>query len=371
MLKFEQKLVDIIHKIQGALERGELEISQFPIEDIINLIESALGENVWRSIGSRPEPAFSLIGQEYRKMLSRCMENRDVEQCIGVLSLLEYQYRCFYTALGRDEQLYREETLRKLVLRMGDAYAEVQCRKLNLRQEDWKGEQSLLESGKGVVYTCLVKDEARLPLPEYRNVAWDYICFTNRQDLAGKTAGMWEFRLIREEEQQHKAETFYKYKVKPWEVLPEYDYSIWIDPQVQIVGPLEQWYKIYGRNASFLGFPAYDKDDIYTSVSTTMTEDDRNIELRWKLLQYRKEGFPEHYGLINTNLMLRSHRDETLNQVMRDWWKEMHECNALLEYAFSYAAWKNELKYALCGLFAENNAYIKNEDIDLETDIHK
>ena len=371
MLKFEQKIVDIIHKIQGALERGELEIRQFPIDDIINLIESALGENMWRSIGSRPQAAFSMIGQQYRQMLLQCMEKEDVEQCIGLLSLLEYQYKCFYTALGREEQLYREETLRKLVLHMGDAYAEAQAQKLNQRQDNWKGNQNLLDSGRGVVYTCLLKDEAQLPLPEYRNVMWDYICFTDRKELAGKVVGGWEFRLISEEEQQHKADTYYKYKIKPWEVLPEYDYSIWIDPQIQIVGPLERCYKIYGRNATFLGFPAYDKDDIYTSVRTTMTDDDLNIELRWKLLQYRKEGYPEHYGLINTNLMIRSHRDEFLNMVMSDWWKEIHECNALLDYAFSYASWKHGLKYALCGLFAENNAYIKNGDIDLEIDIQK
>lgn len=371
MLRYEQRVVDLLHKLQTALEQGNLELKDFPLGDIGNLIDTTLGEAVWNSIGSRPQEVFSRLGQEYRQGLARSVEKNDAGQCIQLLKLLECQYQSFYVAMGREEQLYREETLRKMVIKTGNACAAMQARELNRRQEGWTGNGDGMAHGRGVVYTCAVKGEKQLPLPEYQNVLWDYICFTDRKDLAGKKAGVWEFRLLMEEELEHTADAYYKYKVKPYEVLKEYDYSMWVDPQVQIVGELDRFYKIYGRNASFLGFPAYDQDDIYEILVTSMTDDDGNIRLRRKLMQYRKEGFPEHYGMINTQMMFRDHRDEMLRRVMEDWWKEMHECKALIDCGFSYAAWKNGFRYALCDLFAEDNAYIKNGDIDLELDLER
>lgn len=418
MLRFEQKVLDIIGKLETALGQGSLKLKDFPLEDILHLIDTTLGGSMWNGIGSRPQGAFSQMVEEYKGGLARCMELDDIGQCIQILKLLACQYRCFYTAMGREEQLYREKTLRELLVRTGNTYAEAQSRALQCRQaggkmglarvgkapeknntaqngEAWEenhavqngkvpekssgakggemaeesglaGKRNPVAEGRGVVYTCLVKGEGQLPLPEYRNVFWDYICFTDREDLAGKTAGAWQFRLLSKEELQHTADSYYKYKVKPYDVLGEYDFSFWVDPQVQITGPLEQLYEIYGEGTSFVCFPAYDKDDLYEALNTTMTDDEENIRRRRKLMQYRKEGFPEHYGLIHTQMMFRSHRDEVLKQVMEDWWREMHECKALIDYGFSYAAWKHGFRYALCGLFAENNLYIKNGDIDLE-----
>jgi len=371
MLRYEQKVVDIISRLLLALEQGSLELKDFPVEDIVNLIDSALGGAMWNGIGSRPQEVFPHMVEEYRMGLARCIELNDVGRCIQILRLLVCQYQCFYTAMGREEQLHREKTLRSLLLKTGNAYAEAQSRALQQRQEGWRGEKNLLQSGKGAVYTCLVKGEGQLPLPEYRNVLWDYICFTDRKDLDGKKAGAWEFRLLSEEDMQHPADAYYKYKVKPYEMLGEYDFSFWVEPQVQIAGPLEQFYEIYGRNASFVCFPSYDQDDLYDALAMSMTEDEENIRRRRKLMQYRKEGFPAHYGLINTQLMFRSHRDEGLKRVMEDWWREMHDCKALVDYGFSYAAWKNGFRYALCGLFAESNQYIVNGDIDLEVDIYQ
>lgn len=371
MLRYEQKVVDLLRKLQAALGQGNLELKEFPLEDIGNLIDTALGAAMWNGLGSRPQEAFSKLTEEYRQGLQRCIEQKDAGLCIQLLKILECQYQTFYTAMGREEQLYREETLRRMVIKTGNFSAAMQARELYRRQGVQRGSNGRTDSGRGVVYTCAVRNEKQLPLPEYQNVLWDYICFTDRKEFAGKKAGVWEFRMLKEEELGHPADAYYKYKVKPYEVLGEYDYSIWVDPQVQIVGELERFYRIYGHGASFLGFPAYDQDDLYEVLATSMTEDDENIRLRRKAMQYRKEGFPEHYGMINTQMMFRDHRDEKLRRVMEDWWREMHECKALIDCGFSYAAWKNQFRYALCDLFAEDNAYIRNGDIDLELDLER
>lgn len=369
MLKIDSKVINVIRKIRKAVEEEKISLDDFPLNDIESLIKNTLGGDLWKAIGSKTQDSFQMVSEKYMVLFRHCIEKKDIQGCLALLELYENQYRCFYTALGSDEQIFREKNYRIVILNIGHAFAKVQYWMHEKRQGGWNGDSNFFAQGKGVVYTCLLGGNDKLYQPEYRNVYWDYICITDKEELWGTRQGTWECRKPEFHEDEKKSMLFYKYKIKPYEFLSEYDYSIWIDPQMQIIGELEKFYKIYGKNASFLSFTSYGSDDMYDIYNTSLAEDDDNIAYRLKMHQSRKEGYPEHYGLISSRLMIRNHRDEQLRAVMEEWWKEAAECRSMREFAFNYAAWKKDFKFAVSDLFVENNPYIKSTALDLEVEI--
>lgn len=364
----EKEILGIVDQVQQSVESGSVPAELVPVDDLIKLMEATLGGSFWKQIGITSKEAFETMPFKYKALLEHCQEEGDTQGFILTLQLLKNQYRCTYAMLSKEELDRRTRNYKRLVLNIGEAIASVQYRLHKAGRNGNTGYPISFEKGnKGAVYTCLTGKNAILYQPEYINVYLDYICFTDKKEKWGTKEGIWEYREMKSEgEEESNSSMYYRYKMKPHELLSEYDYSIWVNAQMQITGEIEQLYAIYGENSSFLAFPAYIQDDLYEAVHTFLHTDDENIELRRKLLHYREEGFPEHFGLISTNLMLRNHRDKTLNKVMDTWWQESGGCEQLREFGFSYAAWKEGFQYALCDFFAEWNPYIKNVELGLE-----
>lgn len=364
----EKEILGIINQVQQSVQIGEVPVELVPMDDLMRLIEATLGGNFWKGIGVTSQGAFDTMPHRYKILFEHCKETADSEGFVMALELLKNQYQCTYAMLSKEEINRRTKKYKTIVLNMGSALASVQYWLHQQRKKNVVVQAtSLGKEARGVVYTCLVGNNATLYQPEYINVHLDYICFTDREEKWGTSDGIWEYRKMEKgEEQESESSMYYRYKIMPQEILREYDYSIWVNPQVQIVGELEQIYKGYGEGATFLAFPAYVENDLYGAVRTALNTDDENIELRRKLLRYREEGFPEHFGLISTNMMYRDHRDEKLKQVMQMWWRESKECQQLREFGFSYAAWKCNLTYSICDFFAESNPYINNVGLELD-----
>ncbi len=364
----EKEVLAIINQVQQSVQNKEVPVELVPMKDLMNLLEATLGGNFWKGIGVTPQESFGTMPSRYKDLLEHCQENKDSEGFVLALELLKNQYKCTYAILSKEELHRRTKKYKAFVYNIGNAMSSMQYW-LHKGKKKSEGTQSISfgREKKGAVYTCLVGNSSTLYQPEYINVHLDYICFTDKKEKWGSKEGIWEYRQMEKiDENENASSMYYRYKIKPHEVLAEYDYSIWVNAQIQIVGEVEQLYKIYGEDTSFLAFPAYVQDNLYEAVHTTLSTDDENIELRRKMFRYREEGFPEHFGLISTNVMYRNHRDEVLNRVMNTWWEESENCQQLREFGFSYAAWKYELNYSLCDLFAEWNPYIKNVSLELE-----
>lgn len=364
----EKEVLEIINQVQKSVQNKEVPVELVPMKDLMNLLEATLGGTFWKRIGVTSQEAFETMPSRYKELLEHCQRNGDAEGFVLVLELMKNQYKCTYATLSKEELHRRTKKYKAFVYNIGNAMASVQYWIHKGKQRSGEIQPiSFVREMKGAVYTCLVGNSTTLYQPEYINVHWDYICFTDKKDKWGVKEGIWEYRKMEKiEESESNSSMYYRYKIKPHEILEGYDYSIWVNAQIQIVGEMEQMYKIYGEETSFLAFPAYIQDNLYDAVRTTLSTDDENIELRRKMYRYREEGFPEHFGLISTNVMYRNHRDEVLNKVMDTWWEESEKCQQLREFGFSYAAWKHGLNYSLCDLFAEWNPYVRNVSLELE-----
>lgn len=374
IIRVDDKVVNLVEKICRALKDGKILADAFPIDEITDLIECTLGESFWKCIGSRQNYGFANIPDVYKECLVKAVERKDMEECEHLLRLFECTYQAFYTALNEEEKMFRERPYRRMIIDLGTVNSQIQYRLHNERQKalgDRKGQA--LGAGRGAVYTCLLGDKA-LSQPKEVNRQMDYLCFTEDKDKWGKQEGVWKYCEMEKPEKAGETEEEKVLVLENWckimahKLLKDYDYSIWVAPNITIVGDVARFCNVYGNGNSFLSFPSPMEDCIYEDMSITqMSTDDLNIMIRKMMLQYRKEGYPEHNGLIDGRVIVRNHKDEELCRIMEEWWKEVEKGRLFIGNVFNYMSWKYKFPFSICNLFIYENPYFRVNDIDLDT----
>lgn len=362
----EKKTIDMIRQLREAVENGALPIEQFPAADLKNLVDATLGREFLGITGGMKKKDFEPLINSLLRLLEHSVQEKDGAGCVKALMLLEEQYRCFDGVLTAYQAQKYIEQYKIMAILAGEGYSRLQYSRHQENRPPEERRSGALQSGRGVVYTSTLGSTASLQQPEYIHMNWDYICFTADKDKWGTKNGAWEYRQMEGSASEAGNMLLNRYILKPHEILPEYDFSIWVDPVYKITGDLELFLTSYGRDSSLLTFSSYMEDDLYEIMKTGLHSDDENIMVRKKCLQYEKEGYPRHNGVINRSIIARNHRDEKMRQVMETWWTEAVECGKLWNVGFNYAAWKHNYDYAICDSFVEMNSYFKNMVCDLE-----
>lgn len=370
MIKVDDKVINLTEKIRKALREGQISADSFPMNEVGNLIEYTLGESFWNCIGSKENTGFDSMPEIYKECLAAALERKDMEECGRILQLFECSYQAFYTALNEEEKIFREKPYRQMIIDLGVASAQMQYRQHRERQKELRAEKkdNILGKGRGAVYTCQFGD-AELNQPKEVNRQVEYLCFTDKEERWGKKEGVWKYCAI-EQSESNLDETILenKYKILSHKYLKEYDYSIWVAPDIIIVGDVLRFCNIYGEGRSFLSFPSAKEDCIYEDISATqMASDDLNIAIRKLMLRYRKEGYPEHNGILDGRVMVRYHGDMELCRLMEKWWEELPSGYTVSENVFNYLAWKHRFPFSVCNLFIYQNPYFQVTGIDLDT----
>lgn len=69
---------------------------------------------------------------------------------------------------------------------------------------------------------------------------------------------------------------------------------------------------------------------------------DKSTITKPQMERYKKEGFPEKYGLLQSNIMLRKHNKLDCIKLMEDWFNELKDGSHRDQLSFNYASWKNK-----------------------------
>ena len=173
-----------------------------------------------------------------------------------------------------------------------------------------------------VIYTCLTGtyDELRQPLaisPDF-----DYVCFSD--SLPTGRNGVWYVRPIPFKTRDKVLLSRFP-KLQPHKVLPEYDYSLYIDANVQITSP--SFYDLVNRKimagCRIAQVPHLERNCVYQELYVCwhmgMISLLANIYLRHKLHRVK---MPENYGLMENNLILRRHNDTFVKTISDAWWRD-------------------------------------------------
>lgn len=215
-----------------------------------------------------------------------------------------------------------------------------------------------------VVYTAIFGNKDELRELGYKPQGCDFVCFTDNPDLKSKT---WQIR-YEEGISDDPVRSAKFYKILPHRFFPEYDYSLWVDANIEVRGDVNQLISRY-LTGVHIAFPDHSKtamdpwDCIYDEAAFLIDraahgkpKDDPQLIER-QVARYRAEGYPAHNGLIVGMEIVRRHNSLDVMKSMEDWWAEIQHNSRRDQLSFNYIAWKNKLHFVYMDGDCRNNKF--------------
>lgn len=197
---------------------------------------------------------------------------------------------------------------------------------------------------KKTIYTCIVGNYESILQPEVVDEKFDYICFSN--DIKISEVGVWKIRPIPYEDKNLARMSRYV-KLLPHKVLEEYDYSIWMDANIQILD--QEFYDCVNKRIDdhilVAQVPHLKSKDIYDEIRNAYYGEKVDWRSARNQLDYlRKTGYPEGLGLYENNIILRKHNNTFVKELSEDWWNEFCKNAQRDQFCLMYVYWKHYYK---------------------------
>jgi len=164
------------------------------------------------------------------------------------------------------------------------------------------------------VYTVITNNYDTLKRPKFINRGYDYICFTDNEDL---TSDVWEMRYI--DKSDNPALQQRKIKILSHEYLSEYKRTIYVDGKVEIKDRLSSTFCDY----DFLTIKHPKRDCILDEAEAILKAGKDSEDIIYKQLESYK-GFEKNLGLYDTCFLVR-HNCDRVNKICEDWYKEVEK----------------------------------------------
>lgn len=200
---------------------------------------------------------------------------------------------------------------------------------------------------KKVVYTALTGCYDALEQHKYVNPEYDYICFSNDFGNQEKV-GIWTIRKFEYPSDDKQLQSRFP-KLQPHKVLAEYDISLYVDANVNILTPyifnrieelLEQGVLLAGVKHQF-------RDCLYDEAYRVWISGvDNNITaIRKQLSYYKNEGFPRHFGMYEANVIFRQHNNLLIIKQCDEWWRLRLNYSKRDQLGYSFTLWKFNIPF--------------------------
>jgi len=213
-----------------------------------------------------------------------------------------------------------------------------------------------------VVYTSIFggyDDEVKQNLPN----GWDWKCFSEKNSLS-----------IYEDDNRNAK----RFKVLPHRYLKDYEYSIFVDGNMQVKGNIDELIDKYLKDANVAFFSHNNnhldaRNSAYEEAQTIFDLGEKNMKrtpergilnykdnpfvIQKQIEKYRLLRYPADNGLITGMVILRRHNEKDCIQAMEDWWTEIKYGSKRDQLSFNYVAWKNSLNFNYMDGDSRNNEY--------------
>ena len=204
--------------------------------------------------------------------------------------------------------------------------------------------ESVQENTSIAIYTALFDGYDNLRLPP-ADLQCDFFCFTDDPALSieGITCRVWP--------RKHEDPTRDSRMVKILShlVLPEYDYTLWVDASVELHfnDPrllIEQ--HLMSHELALLEHPY--NDNIYKELERCLSSGKDCPQLmQAQVRAYQAEGVPESTGMVATGALLRKNSSPMIIQLNEAWWNEVCQFSRRDQLSFNPVIWRQKMKYAL------------------------
>lgn len=207
------------------------------------------------------------------------------------------------------------------------------------------------------IYTCIVGGYDKLNEPTIINENIDYFVFTDHS-ISSET---WVEKSIPKKVLEFNNNTLINRYLKfhPKELFPEYDYVGYVDGNVQVISDVTPLFK-YTQNRTGFAFHSHSlRNSIYDEIEVLKifkrgvpTKLDQQVE------KYRKEGFPQNYGLPEATIILSDLSNIHLVDLFEQWWQEFLDSESFRDQiSLPYVLWKNNIRVKEVALLGNNLRY--------------
>ena len=197
-----------------------------------------------------------------------------------------------------------------------------------------------VENKNRVIYTCITGSCDKFPIVQKYKDSSAYVCFTDNKFLIGlKRIGEWEIRPLVFNSLDNVRNARW-HKTHPHILFPEYEESVWLDGNVEIL--TNKFFEEI-KNREFAVPIHYCRDDIYEEIkSARMMHPELYSILKEQEQFLRTEGMKEGYGLNETNIIFRKHKKTS--DIMDAWWDMINKYSSRDQTSLSYVLWKNNIR---------------------------
>lgn len=211
---------------------------------------------------------------------------------------------------------------------------------------------------KAVVYTAIADNYDFLrPVPKNLRGRLEFVCFSNQRYRGGRRKG-WEIRdLISLASDPIRACRFVK--VSPHEFFPEYEISLWLDGNISFnEGLLSCLKNFHEGKEKIVGVKHPTRNCIYAEARECVRlKKDIEEVIEEQVLLIDKHGFPEGFGLTETNILFRKHLDSSVTAMMNEWWHWIEGMSKRDQLSFDFVRWKHQVGMG----YLEQDAHGENE----------
>jgi len=207
-------------------------------------------------------------------------------------------------------------------------------------------------SKKYVIYTALFGNYDKLVDPDYVDHNCDYICITNQINIV---SNIWTIRYICDDS----TDGVYlnrRYKMMPHKYFSEYEYSIYVDTNIRLKGPISSLIEKYMKVASIAMPIHYERNCIYSEANKCLQIGKINKESYYELINnlLDKNNFPHGFGLGENNIIIRNLHDVNLTDAMEYWWDLFNLYAKRDQLTLMYVLWRKNIAYTLMKESARN-----------------
>lgn len=200
-------------------------------------------------------------------------------------------------------------------------------------------------SAKFVVYTVMVGKYGCIHQPLAVDERFDYILFSN--DYVENKIGVWTIRPIPQVVENDDKRLSRFPKTHPETLLAEYKASLYIDANIQIA---DQW--VYERfiecfkkeyDTAGVQLVLTGRDCVYRhsyDMCAMRAEHDYNAIKQCNVMM--KNGFPEHFGLNENNIIFRTH-NKKMKLIDEEWWWWITHYSYRDQFSYMYCFWKHNI----------------------------
>lgn len=194
-----------------------------------------------------------------------------------------------------------------------------------------------------VVYTAIFGDYDVLIDPEVVESGVDYVCFTDDETL---TSDVWEIRNVTP--MTDPALSNRRIKILAHEYLDEYDISVYIDGNIQILEQVEPLVEDYLSAVDFALYKHPKRSSVFEEAEACIERNKADEgPIREQLEHYHDAGFPDDQALSANRILFRRHQKPEIKELMGSWWREVSERVRRDQLSLMFVLWEHNLEYNL------------------------